>query len=255
MSLQRVRVLLEARVHFHHHVILVQRRVHGRDLALAEGVVQRVVDQLAARRPAATPCRGRSPASSRRPSILLVGVGVADLRQRAHASAAGAATTRSGRSDCRRAACIDTASCSTGRRRGCPARPAGTGSRRERATSLPRSRLITWSALTLRSAQRLQLDEHAARVGGAAAGEADHVLHRRILPARCRTNCVSFSRMAGKRDVLRGLHGAHQAAGVLLRKEALGHDDVQVDVQADGAERRPAAWAADAAAPRPGCVS
>ena len=34
------------RAHFDHDVILVQRRVHGRNLALAEGIVQRVVDRL-----------------------------------------------------------------------------------------------------------------------------------------------------------------------------------------------------------------
>ncbi len=46
MLLQKVGILPVLRRHFHHHVILVQRRVHGGDLALAEGVVQGVVDQL-----------------------------------------------------------------------------------------------------------------------------------------------------------------------------------------------------------------
>ena len=46
MYFRAVRVLPELRVHFHHHVILIQRRVHRRDLALAEGVVERIVDRL-----------------------------------------------------------------------------------------------------------------------------------------------------------------------------------------------------------------
>ena len=43
---QDLRILPEFRRHLHDHVILVQRRVHGGDLALAEGIVKRVVDQL-----------------------------------------------------------------------------------------------------------------------------------------------------------------------------------------------------------------
>ena len=42
--LQRLRALPVARRHLHDDVILVLRVVDGRDLALAEGVVQRVVD-------------------------------------------------------------------------------------------------------------------------------------------------------------------------------------------------------------------
>ena len=38
--------LLEVGLHFQHHVVLVQLREHGRDLPLAEGVVERVVDHL-----------------------------------------------------------------------------------------------------------------------------------------------------------------------------------------------------------------
>ena len=39
-------ILLELRLHFEHHVVLVQLREDGGDLALAEGVVERVVDRL-----------------------------------------------------------------------------------------------------------------------------------------------------------------------------------------------------------------
>ena len=44
--LQRIRILRKLRVHFEHHVVLVQLRKNGGDLALPEGVVERVVDGL-----------------------------------------------------------------------------------------------------------------------------------------------------------------------------------------------------------------
>jgi hypothetical protein len=40
-------ILLELRIDFQHHVVLVQLREHRRDLPLAEGVVERVVDRWA----------------------------------------------------------------------------------------------------------------------------------------------------------------------------------------------------------------
>src|SRR5438477_9521187 len=43
---QDQRVLPEFRRHFHHHVILVERGVHGRYRTLAESVVERAVYQL-----------------------------------------------------------------------------------------------------------------------------------------------------------------------------------------------------------------
>jgi hypothetical protein len=48
-------VLLEIRIGFQHHVILVQLRVHGVDQALAESVVERAVDGV---RSDAKPRRG-----------------------------------------------------------------------------------------------------------------------------------------------------------------------------------------------------
>ena len=46
MSSSACGLLLELRRDFQHHVILVELREHGRHLALAERVVERVVDQL-----------------------------------------------------------------------------------------------------------------------------------------------------------------------------------------------------------------
>ena len=46
MLLERVRVVLVLADHLHDDVVLVEPRVHGGDLALAEGVVEHVVDGL-----------------------------------------------------------------------------------------------------------------------------------------------------------------------------------------------------------------
>ena len=43
---EELRILPEFGRGLHHHVILIQVRVHGRDLPLSEGIVYRVVDQL-----------------------------------------------------------------------------------------------------------------------------------------------------------------------------------------------------------------
>ena len=74
------RVLPELRVHLHDHVVLVERGVHRRDLALAEGVVERVVDGL--RRDAEA--RGRRAVDRQRgleALDLLIAVDVGELGQ------------------------------------------------------------------------------------------------------------------------------------------------------------------------------
>src|SRR4051794_35636461 len=43
---QPARVMLELRLHLHHHPVLVELGEAGGDLSLAEGVVERVVDDL-----------------------------------------------------------------------------------------------------------------------------------------------------------------------------------------------------------------
>ena len=56
-------------------MILVQRRIHGRDLALAEGVVERVVDQL--RRDAETRRRAAVDITiGLQPVVLLIAVDI-----------------------------------------------------------------------------------------------------------------------------------------------------------------------------------
>ncbi len=58
---QRIGGLLEFGSHFHHHMVLVERLVHDRDLRLAESVVQGVIDRSTAKCPGARRYRGRSP--------------------------------------------------------------------------------------------------------------------------------------------------------------------------------------------------
>ncbi len=125
-------ILPVLRRRFHHHVILIQRRVHGGHLALAEGVVERVVDQL---RRNAEARRGLAVVVHHRlqTPVLLIAVDVGDDAEWFSAPPACAARRWSDRSDCRRAWCIDIARCSTGRPRAHPARPANTAWRRARA--------------------------------------------------------------------------------------------------------------------------
>jgi hypothetical protein len=70
-------ILPVLRRHFHHHVILVERLVHGGYLALAEGIVKRVVEQL---RRDAEARRGLAVVGDHRlqAAILLVAVDVDD---------------------------------------------------------------------------------------------------------------------------------------------------------------------------------
>src|SRR5215468_8648113 len=69
--LERVGILLVLRRHLEDHVVLVERRVDVGDLALAEGVVERVVDELGED----TETRGGVPVDDERglePAVLLV---------------------------------------------------------------------------------------------------------------------------------------------------------------------------------------
>ena len=98
----------------------------------------------------------------------------------------------------------------------------------------PRSRLITISAVTpLRWLISFNWTNTRPGIDRAAAGEAHDVIHGRIVlhDVDERRQLLAHGREG---DVLRADDGARQAAGVLLREEALGHDDVEVHVQGDG---------------------
>ena len=165
-------------------------------------------------------------------------------RAAASARRPACATSRAGRRGCRSSACTGTSSCSRGRPR---ARPA-PGCRKTR-------RPVTLRELRAQPRDHRLAALACARDGGfsstnmkppparAAAGEADHRVDRRVARARCRPPGAACrpspsSRCSGRRAGRRC-----SWPGVLLREEALRHDDEQVDVQ----RRRPRAGSASPA--------
>src|SRR5699024_2631415 len=78
---QRTDVLGIARIHFHHHFILVHRLQNGRGLPLTEGVISQTVGGLSVD---AQPCHGVAVVSEvhLRAVLLLIGVHVRQFRQR-----------------------------------------------------------------------------------------------------------------------------------------------------------------------------
>ena len=183
---QRIRILGIAGVDFHHDVILVDRAVDHRYLALSESVVQRVVDL---QRADAEP-RGRIAVDVKKgfqPALLLVRTDVGQDRialqrvdelwrpgvQQVHVFGL------------QRVLILRVAlpaSCAKILNRGHVKAPAGN---LVQFWTQPRDHLID-GGVTLR--QRLERNEHVAgidlRIAAAAAadaGIADHVLHRRIL--------------------------------------------------------------------------
>ena len=99
--------------------------------------------------------------------------------------------------------------------------------------------------------QGLQRGEDEARVGLAAAGEADHGVDRRIA-AHDDDELAELRAHRLERDALVGADAADDAAGVLLREEALGDRDVEVDVEDDRRQEHQHGRAADGAAPSRG---
>ena len=86
-------------------------------------------------------------------------------------------------------------------------------------------------------APRLEADEDIGRVGGAPAGEADDAVHRRVgLHDGGRLFQLLLHRL--ERDALVGLDAAHHLTRILLGEEALGDDDVEIDVEPDRREQR-----------------
>ena len=70
---QKLRILPELRRRLHHHVVLVQRGVHGRDLPLAKRVVQCIVIEL---RRDVESCGGLPVVSDHRLQTLILQIGV-----------------------------------------------------------------------------------------------------------------------------------------------------------------------------------
>ncbi len=227
--LERLRILPEPRRHFHDHVILVAGDIDRRHLALAECVIERVVDLADG-----DPELGRGITVDHevgfQPLVLLVAVDVGeqglvlqrgrDLRrpfvellQRGAlqrvlilrvAGAAADANVLHGLQEQRR-----------------------SGYHRH-GTPQPRDDAVGGDVAFR---QRQQRDEHETGIGLAAAGEPDRGFDRRILlDGGDELRQLLLHQLKG--NTLVGLDRADQSSGVLLREEALRNDDVQIDAKA-----------------------
>jgi hypothetical protein len=84
--------------------------------------------------------------------------------------------------------------------------------------------------------ERLERHEHEARVGLCAAGEADHVCHRRIL-AQDRNELFELLPHELERNALVRLDAPDQTTGVLLREKALRNRDEEISAEAHRREQ------------------
>ena len=202
-----VGIALQLRQDLHDDVVAGELREILRDLALAEGVVQRVVDQLrldavarglvAVDRRASASCR-RSAGRWRRRAAP---AGLA-----ACASIFGAQSFSSSRS----------ASCSVYWYCVREARPPtlhvlrGLQEQRARPATLAsfgRSRAMTWSALASRSSRGFSVMNMRPVLSGVAAAADGHrdAWRRQGPPARCAPSCLLLPHHLGEGDVLRAL--------------------------------------------------
>ena len=232
---QRVEAALQLRQHFEDHLVGVELGKILRHLALAERVIERIVDQLrldaVARGGIAVDLQLQRGAVG-----LLVGGDVAQLRQRLHL-----------RQDLRRPF-VQLGEV------GVLQRELELGSRRPAAEPHVLRRLhIEAGALDLLQLRtqpgddllrrrlalvaRLQRDEQAAVVAGAAAAADRHRDRGHIRVGL--HDLAEFLLMplhVGEGNVLAGLRGGGDQAVVLLRKEAFWDDDEQVDRQSQRGE-------------------
>ncbi len=225
---QRLGALPVLRRHLHDDVVLVARHIDGRDLALPERVIERIVD-LADRDP--EPGRGVAVDHQVgfKPLVLLVAVDVGENRD---------ALKR--RSDLR-APFVQLLE-----RRALQgvlilgiARPPADANVLDRLQEQRRSRHHGERASQpdddlidrqLALAERLQRHEHESRIGLAAAGEPDSGIHRRIiLDDGDELRELLLHQL--ERDALVRLDLAGHQSGILLRKESLRNDVVQIEVE------------------------
>ena len=138
---------------------------------------------------------------------------------------------------CRPGACIDTAHWRHARRPGYPAPPAETASPRNLGQLSRAAGGSPDPPMILRSPSGLsEMKTNAPLVCAATAGEADHRVDRRVLP-NDRDELLQLLPHQLERDALVGLDAAVDAAGILLREEALRHDDEQIDIEAERGSR------------------
>ena len=227
-------ILPELRRGLHDDVILIQRRVHGRDLPLPEGVVQRGVDQL---RRNAEP-RGRLAIVLQQrlhAPVLLVAAEVGDQRHRPQFPEHGRRVPRQvGQVIApHRELVLSVAHASTDANVLPGLQVQSRPGHPRQLWPQPGDDVIGRDPAFR---QRLQRHEHAGRVYDASACETVHHVDGRIgghdidHPPQ-----DAVHRLEG--GVLVGHDGAHQPPVILLREEALGHMNVQIEIQYDGREQ------------------
>jgi hypothetical protein len=228
--LERLCILPILRSYLHDHVILVSRIVNRRYLALAEGVIERVVDQ------------GDRNAEPRRriavdddirfqPIVLLVAIYLRHLRNLLQLS-------EDLRRPCKQLVRTVGLECVLILRVGGATADADVLHRLQKQrcpwnlrqlAAQPADHLIR---RYLALAERLERNEDEAAIGLSAAGEADHDINRRIL-LDDRNELLQLLPHQLERYALVGLDAAVDPTRILLREKALGNDHVEIEVEAE----------------------
>ncbi len=234
--LQRFGALPELGRDLHHHMVLVEVLVDGRDLALAEGIVERVVD-LADVDAEARRGRAVDVQLHLQPLVFLIGADVFEF---------GDVLQRVGDLGRPFAQFIQR----VGLDRVLELREALPSARTNVLTAEQRQartrHLVEFGAQIvhhliggeLAFAKRLQLRIDETRIGGAAAapssaaGEADDVFDVGIAFDDVH-ELGEFLLHRLERDRLVGADAAHQGAGILLREEAFGDREPEIEIDAD----------------------
>ena len=233
---ERGRIQPEARVDHHHDVVLVQRRVRGRDLALTERIVEHGVDGL---RRDAEPSRGGAVDDQirREPLVLRVVVHVGQLMDALHRFE----QDRAPMVQRVQVVALDRVLILGGRLSAADAHvlhrlQEQRGARHHRELRTQAIDDLIGARFALR--ERLQGDEHAPGVGrrsAAAARERQHGIHSGVLLGDG-GEPLNLPLHRLKRNRLVGDDAAVQPPGVLLREESLGYLDVQVHGEPHGGD-------------------
>ena len=221
-SFSTIGALLEARRPFHDHRVLVELVVDGRHRALAEGVVERVVDRARASRPGARRRRGR-------PSTK-VSTPLSDWSLSTSVSAVSCFSRSASLLDpgAQVGQVVALERVLVGRVARAPAHAQVLHRAEEHAQA---GELVELRAQPRRSppavlsralGHRLEVDEHEAAARAPAAREADHRVDRRVL-ADDVDRLLQLLGERGRRDALVGAQAAVELPVVLLREVALGN--------------------------------